>query len=87
LKKTTATAIPEIDTTLVIGYLAATAISSLHDALQAILIEYTDGYQRTPRNRAKRAVLEDGCAAALAYRSIIGREIDRRTHRLSGHSE
>ena len=82
------TSIPTPSTKLVINYTAATAISSLHDALQAILMEYTDSYQRMPRNRAKYAVLEDGCAAAAAYRKIIGRAIQQRIHRQPrGHAD
>jgi hypothetical protein len=66
---------------LPMSYVEATAISSMAEALEMILLAYTDGYNTTPRDREKRRLLEEGCSAISAYRTVMGKEVMQRIHR------
>ena len=66
---------------LQISYVEATAISSMAEALEMILLAYTNGYNTTPRDREKRQLLEEGCSAVSAFRTVMGKEVMHRIHR------
>ena len=66
---------------LQISYVEATAISSMAEALEMILLAYTNGYNTTPRDREKRRLLEEGCSTVSAYRTVMGKEVTQRLHR------
>jgi hypothetical protein len=66
---------------LQISYVEATAISSMAEALEMILLAYTQGYNTMPRDREKRRLLEEGCSAVSAYRTVMGKEVMQRIHR------
>ena len=72
---------------LQISYVEATAISSMAEALEMILLAYTNGYTTTPRDREKRQLLEEGCSAVSAFRTVMGKEVMQRIHReYCGHA-
>jgi hypothetical protein len=77
---------PSTPPALAISYVGATAISSLADALETLLLDLTGGYNTMPRGESKRRAIEAGCDAIATYRRIIGVEIEQRVHReLCGH--
>jgi hypothetical protein len=65
---------------VVMGYLAATAISAVVDAAEALNLELTNGYNTRPRNPITRRASEDLCSAISTYHSIVGGHITQRIH-------
>ena len=67
-------------TILALDYAPAAAIERLARTLEAVVMEYTGGYNTMPRSRVKRELLEEGLAAVAAYRTVLAPAINERVH-------